>query len=202
MPRISGWQGGGVSLHSSSGRWRLGLGLSLLTVLLWGMLPIALSVTLQVLDVYTVTWFRFLVSFVLLAGYLAARGQLPPWSKLRLMPLKLLAIATVCLAINYLLFLQGLAQTSPATAQVLIQLAPVCMSLGAIAVFKERYTLWQWLGLGLLSFGLMLFFQDQLRAMVTTVNQYLVGSSLLVVAAVAWAVYALAQKQLLYRLPS
>lgn len=66
-----------MPLHQSSGRWRLGLALSLLTVLLWGILPIALVVALQKLDVYTVTWFRLLVSFVLLAVYLAARQQLP-----------------------------------------------------------------------------------------------------------------------------
>jgi len=57
-----------MSLHQSSGQWRLGLALSLLTVLLWGILPIALTVTLEAVDVYTVIWFRFLVSFLLLAG--------------------------------------------------------------------------------------------------------------------------------------
>ncbi|MHC5832608.1 MAG: EamA family transporter, partial [Nostoc sp.] len=64
-----------MSLHQSSGHWRLGLALSLLTVLLWGILPIALTVTLEALDVYTVIWFRFLVSFLLLAIYLGIRGK-------------------------------------------------------------------------------------------------------------------------------
>ncbi|MBW4486934.1 MAG: DMT family transporter [Trichocoleus desertorum ATA4-8-CV12] len=192
-----------MPLHHSSGRWRLGLALSLLTVLLWGVLPVALMVTLQVLDVYTVTWFRFLVSFGLLALYLASRKQLPNLEKLRSPGLwKLLAIATVFLAINYLLFLQGLAQTSPANAQVLIQLAPVSMGLGALWVFKERYTLRQWAGLVLLTLGFSLFFHEQLQALMTSSAQYLGGSGLLVLAAIAWAVYALAQKQLLQTLPS
>lgn len=192
-----------MPLHHSSGRWRLGLALSLLTVFLWGVLPVALTVTLQTLDVYTVTWFRFLVSFVLLALYLAGRKQLPNLENLRSLQLwKLLAIATVFLAINYLLFLQGLAQTSPANAQVLIQLAPVSMGLGALWVFKERYTLRQWAGLALLTLGFSLFFHEQLRVLVTSSAQYLGGSGLLVLAAIAWAVYALAQKQLLQTLPS
>lgn len=191
-----------MPLHSSSGRWRLGLGLSLLTVFLWGILPIALTVTLQVLDVYTVTWFRFLVAFGLLAVYLAVRQQLPELDELRSPALGLLAIAIIFLGLNYLLFLQGLDQTSPANAQVLIQLAAVLFGLGAIAVFKERYTLRQWLGLGTLTLGFALFFHEQLQNLITAPNTYLIGSGLLVVAAAAWAIYALAQKQLLQKLPS
>ncbi len=191
-----------MPLHHTSGRWRLGLALSLLTVFLWGILPIALTVTLQALDVYTVTWFRFLVAFGLLAIYLTVRQQLPELQQLRSTALRLLAIATVCLGLNYLFFLQGLAQTSPDNAEVLIQLAPVLLGLGAIAVFKERYTLHQWVGMGVLSLGFALFFHEQLRNLITTPTKYLVGSGVLVVAAATWVVYALAQKQLLQRLPS
>lgn len=57
-------------LHRSSGRWQLGLVLSLLTTFLWGIVPIALAIVIQALDVYTITWFRFLLSFALLACYL------------------------------------------------------------------------------------------------------------------------------------
>jgi len=191
-----------MPLHSSSGRWRLGLALSLLTVFLWGILPIALTVVLQALDVYTLTWFRFLVAFGLLAVYLAVRQQLPKLQHLRSPSLGLLAITTIFLGLNYLLFLQGLAQTSPSNAQVLIQLAPVMFGLGAIAVFKERYTLRQWMGMSVLTLGFALFFYEQLRTLITLPSKYLLGSSLLVLAAATWAVYALAQKQLLQRLPS
>ncbi|GAC1458446.1 MAG: DMT family transporter [Chamaesiphon sp.] len=191
-----------MPLHQSSGRWRLGLALSLLVVLLWGILPIALTVTLQTLDIYTVTWFRFLVAFVLLGVYLAVRQQLPEPQKLRSMSLKLIAIAIIFLAINYLLFLQGLGQTSPSNAEVLIQLAPVSMGLGALAVFKERYVLRQWIGLGVLSLGFILFFHEQLTTLIAAPTKYLIGSGILVVAGVAWAIYALAQKQLLQTLPS
>jgi len=191
-----------MPLHSNSGRWRLGLALSLLTVFLWGILPIALTVVLQPLDVYTVTWFRFLVAFGLLAIYLAVRQQFPKLGELRSPSLGLLAIATIFLGLNYLLFLQGLAQTSPSNAQVLIQLAPVMFGLGAIAVFKERYTLRQWMGMSVLTLGFALFFYEQLRTLITAPSKYMLGSSLLVLAAATWAVYALAQKQLLQRLPS
>lgn len=191
-----------MSLHQTSGRWRLGLALSLVTTFLWGILPIALSVALQALDVYTVTWFRFVLAFGLLGVYLATRKQLPEPEKLRSASLGLLAIATIFLGLNYLLFLQGMVQTSPTNAQVLIQLAPVLMGLGALAVFKERYTLHQWVGLGVLSLGLALFFHEQLKMVIAAPATYLLGNGLLVIASATWAIYALAQKQLLQKLPS
>ena len=191
-----------MPLHQSSGRWRLGLALSLLTVLLWGVLPIALKIMLQVLDVYTLTWFRFAIAFGLLAIYLALRRKLPSLQQLRSTSLGLLAIATIFLAVNYLLFLQGLALTSANNAEVLIQLAPVLFGLGAIAIFKERYTLRQWAGMAVLVLGFVLFFNEQLRTLITGASNYLIGSSLIIIAAAAWAVYALAQKQLLQQLSS
>jgi drug/metabolite transporter (DMT)-like permease len=191
-----------MPLHYASGQWRLGLSLALVTASCWGVLPIALKVVLEATDVYTVTWFRFLMSFGLLSIYLAAQQQLPNWQTLRSSRLGLLAIATLFLAINYLLYLQGLHQTSPTASQVIIQLAPVFFGMGALTIFKERYTLHQWIGLGVLTVGMTLFFNDQLRSLITTPTTYLIGTSILVLAAVAWAIYALAQKQLLLQLSS
>ncbi|MEH2125833.1 DMT family transporter [Nostoc sp.] len=189
-------------LHQSSGRWRLGLTLSLLTVLLWGILPIALAVILQVLDVYTVIWFRFLVSFVLLAVYLGIRGKLPKLEQLRSASGKLLAIATIFLGINYFSFTQGLALTSPANAEVLIQLSSLLLGFGGLVIFKERYRLSQWIGVSVMICGYLLFFREQLTNLITAHGTYILGSVLIALGATAWAIYALAQKQLLQSLSS
>lgn len=190
------------TMHHSSGRWRLGLALSLLTVFLWGILPIALTVTLQALDVYTVIWFRFLTSFVLLAVYLGVRGKLPTLQQLRSSSGKLLALATLMLAANYFLFMQGLALTTPTNAEVIIQLATLLLGLGGLVVFQERYTLHQWIGVSVLIFGYILFFNEQITNLLTARATYLFGSSLIALGAAVWAVYALAQKQLLQSLSS
>ncbi|MDZ7966645.1 MAG: DMT family transporter [Nostoc sp. DedSLP03] len=189
-------------IHQSSGRWRLGLTLSLLTVLLWGILPIALAVILQVLDVYTVIWFRFLVSFILLAVYLGIRGKLPKLEQLRSASGKLLAIATIFLGINYFLFIQGLALTSPANAEVLIQLSSLLLGFGGLVIFKERYRLSQWIGVSVMICGYLLFFREQLTNLITAHGTYILGSILIALGATAWAIYALAQKQLLQSLSS
>ncbi|MCL6753832.1 DMT family transporter [Nostoc sp. CCCryo 231-06] len=191
-----------MSLHKTSGRWRLGLALSLLTVLLWGILPIALTITLQVLDVYTVIWFRFLISFLLLGVYLGIRGKLPKLEQLRSASWKLLAIATLFLGINYFFFMQGLALTSPANAEVLIQLSTLLLGFGGLVIFKERYRLYQWIGVSVMACGYLIFFREQLTNLITAHGTYILGSVLIALGAMSWAIYALAQKQLLQSLSS
>lgn len=98
--------------------------------------------------------------------------------------------------------MQGLALTSPANAEVIIQLAPLLMGIGGLILFKERYTLLQWIGISLLTVGLVLFFHEQLNNLITSQGKYLVGSGFVVVGAITWSIYALAQKQLLQSLSS
>jgi len=191
-----------MPLHQASGRSRLGLALSLLTVLLWGFLAIALKIVLQELDPFTVTWFRFTVAGGVLGGYLAMRRQFPTWQQLRKLSLPIFLIAVAGLSLNYILFLIGLGKTSANNAQVLTQLAPVMMGLASLVIFKEKYNYRQWGGLSLLMFGLVLFSHDQLRSLVTTFDSYMWGNVLLILGAIVWAFYGLAQKQLLLHLPS
>jgi drug/metabolite transporter (DMT)-like permease len=76
------------------------------------------------------------------------------------------------------------------------------MLLGSLVVFRERFVSIQWLGLGLLVVGLLMFFDDDLPALMSGNRTLVVGLALLVGAAVMWGCYALAQKQLLNTLSS
>jgi drug/metabolite transporter (DMT)-like permease len=191
-----------MPLHRASGQWKLGLALALATAACWATLPIALKVSLEALDPLTLTWFRFLVAAGLMGAWLAARGRLGVYRTLGRRGWSLLALAAVMLVGNYVLYLLGVQLTTPGNAQVLIQLAPLLMALGGIVVFGERYAPAQWLGLAIILAGLALFFADQWRGGAGTPRDYVLGSALVVVGAVVWAVYALAQKQLLQSLDS
>ncbi|HEY4581399.1 MAG TPA: DMT family transporter [Lysobacter sp.] len=195
------------TLHRASGDTRLGLMLSLVTALCWATLPVALKLTLQALDPLTLTWFRFLVAAVLTVGWLALRGKLGGLRGLGGRGMGLLALAAAMLVGNYVFYLLGVGRTSPGNAQLLIQLAPLLMAVGGIVVFGERFRAAQWLGMALLVAGLGLFFRDQFAHVDATpghggTQAYLTGSLLVVLGAVVWAVYALAQKQLLVKLGS
>lgn len=191
-----------MDLHRPSGNTARGLGLATTTMLLWGVLPLVLQAALRLVDPYTLTWFRFLVASAALAALLARAGALPALGRLGRGEWVLLAIATGGLAGNYIAYLLGLDRTTAANAQVLIQAAPLLLALGGIVVFRERFTRLQWIGFAVLVSGLAVFFRDQLLALGSDGGRYLRGVFLIGIAAVSWAGYGLAQKQLLRSLTS
>lgn len=191
-----------MDVHRPTGRRGLGFALALTTMLLWGVLPLALRAALRDVDPITLTAFRFVVSALALGAWLAARGRLPALRALPRHAHALLAIATLGLAANYLGFVLGLDRTSPATSQVLIQLGPLLLALGGIAVFGEHFSAAQWLGFGVLVAGQLTFFAGQIAVLGQEAGRYVSGVAWLVFAAATWAGYGLAQKQLLQALPS
>ncbi|CAA0078676.1 putative inner membrane transporter YhbE [Halioglobus japonicus] len=177
--------------------WKLGLGFSLLTVLMWGLLPLALKAVLQVMDPVTISWYRFSLSALIALVWYGHRsgGALKQLLRGRQRALSFLTIAG--LLCNYLFYIWGLDHINPGAVQILIQLAPLLLLLGSVVLFKDRLLPLQWLGvLGLVA-GTLLFFHQRLTDAVITSDSYLVGVGLIIAAAVAWSVYGLAQKQLL-----
>lgn len=184
-------------MHQSSGRVGLGFSLALLTAVLWGLLPIALKWLLSSMSAATITWIRFVVAAVVVGAVLLVRKQIPSVRGLSRKKQLLVVLAISGLLLNYILYLNGLFLLTAETAQVVIQLAPFLMMLGAVYLFKERLLLWQKIGAWLLVFGLLLFFNDRLALLLTQFGSEATGVLLVIVAAFAWACYALAQKQLL-----
>lgn len=191
-----------MARHQASGRFGLGLALASSTMVLWGILPLILKGVLAVLDPLTITWFRFSVAALALLPWLSRRGQLPRLGSLGGRELGLLAVATVFLAANYISYLVGLDRTNAPSAQVLIQMAPLLLALGGIFVFREHFERLQWIGLTVLALGMAGFFASQLRALARDLDRYVSGVALIGLASVTWAIYGLAQKQLLLWLPS
>ncbi|MBX3702928.1 MAG: DMT family transporter [Steroidobacteraceae bacterium] len=186
-------------MQAGPGNWKLGFTMSLTTAVLWGLLPIALKVALTGMDAVTITWWRFAVSMAGLGAFLAWRGQLPRLAGAGRTGWVLLAVALAMLLANYVLYLVALDHTTPSVAQVVIQLAPLLLLLGGVFVFKERFAPSQWLGFAVLAVGLLLFFNRRLPELLRPAEGLGLGVLLMIVAAVAWAVYGLLQKQLLRR---
>ena len=181
--------------HQVSDNWKLGVTLSTVTMLLWASLPVALDMSLEVLDPFTLSWFRFLSAGVVLGAWLAVSGRLGQYARLSRRGWGLLAIAGLGLTCNYVFYLLGLSRTSPGNIQVIIQLGP-------LALYGERYTPAQWAGFVTLVIGLGIFFRDQIAVLAGSVDTYALGVLMIVLAAATWACYALAQKQILVELAS
>ncbi len=185
-------------MHISSGRRAYGLCLSLLTALLWGILPIKLKQVLQAMDPVTVTWFRLLVSGALLFVWLASVKRLPSFKVLgRKGKILVLAgggsgwSATTCL------YLIGLRLLSPGTTQLLVQVGPIFLLIGSIFLFKERFSVGQGIGLLVLLIGFGLFFNQRLVELFTSLGDYTLGVLVVLLASTIWTFYGLSQKQLL-----
>jgi len=185
-------------MHTVSGRWQLGLTLSLTTAFLWGLLPIALKGVLLQMDAITVTWYRFAVAAVFLLLYMAVRKRIPSLKALKGVAGLLMLIAILGLCANYVFYLFGVDSITPSSAQVMIQTAPMFMLLGGLVIFKESFNKWQWLGFTSFVIGLILFFNMRFSEIMDNMDgAYTVGLFWMFLAAITWAAYALAQKQLL-----
>ena len=177
--------------------WKLGLGFSLITAIMWGLLPLALKGLLGHMDPITITWYRFsIAALIALLWYghsnIGALKNLLSKSHRGLM-----LLASGGLLVNYLLYLVGLNYITPSAAQIVIQLAPLLLLLGSVVFFKEHLSMGQWLGVLAFSIGMLLFFHKRLNSIVATDSHYLAGIALIIAAAITWAGYGLAQKQLL-----
>ncbi len=187
---------------SQNQRPLLGFLLAINTVVFWGALPIAQKVLIQVMDPYTITWYRFLSASIFLLIVLGVRKRLPPKSIFTKNVILLLIVATVGLNANYILYLIGLKFIEPAHTQVIIQTAPLFFSLGSMYFFKERFNTKQWVGFGILNLGFILFFNKKLIEFFYNFDDYFIGTTIIVLAALTWAFYAIAQKRLLKDLSS
>ena len=191
------------TLHRTSGNDPLGFLLTLAAVLLWGVLAISLKLLLVGgMDAYTITWYRMVISALLLGSFQASRGQLPSLGALAGWSWGLLALAFVGLVGNYVLFSVALSYIPPTTAQLVLQLAPILMLAGSLVIFRESFSRPQALGVAGLMIGLLLFFNDRLDALLHLSGVEAIGVAIVVVSSVLWASYALAQKQLLVALSS
>ena len=181
--------------------WKLGLALSLVTVVFWGVLPLALSITLTGADPYTVTWFRFTVATVVLAAVMSVTRNLPSLRSMTRFSWMLLVIAVLGLAGNYVLFLLALSLTSPTVAQTLAQLSSIFLLLGGVFVFGEELSPLQRIGLVILLIGLGLLFNKRFLEFSLS-GRLAWGIAFALLSAIVWSAYGLAQKRLLQELGS
>ena len=186
-------------MHATTGNWRRGFALSLVTAFCWGVLPIALKHLLVDMDAITVTWYRLATAALALAIYLAWQRKLPRLPALSSRTMLLFVVATVCLAGNYVLYLVSLGLTTPTIAQIIGQVSPLCLLAGGLLVFGERLSRVQWLGVAALVAGLAIFFHDRLAELASLDSRLGLGVVTMVAGSMVWATYALAQKQLLTR---
>ncbi|NNJ72157.1 MAG: DMT family transporter [Enterobacterales bacterium] len=177
--------------------WKLGVVLSLTTALMWGLLPVSIAPVFGSVDPITITYYRLAGGGSILLIWIYFQKGMNVKANFTWENLPYLVLAVIMIAANYYLWLIGLKYTSPSTAQVMIQIAPMLLLIGSVWLFKELFSRKQFLGLIIFVTGLLLFFNNKLATLFDDLNSYSTGILLLLFAAITWAIYGLAQKRLL-----
>ena len=170
-----------------------------ITAALWGVLAVALKVSLQDVSPAGITWFRFTLAFLGLAVYYAWKK--PETLRILRKPPLILVLASVCLGINYIGFIEGVHLTSPGIAQIFIQTGPVLLAISGFLFFREKIRARQIIGFVLVLAGLLLFYYEQGTFQTVHTSTYQTGILWILIGAVAWTVYTLLIKILLLRYP-
>jgi drug/metabolite transporter (DMT)-like permease len=170
---------------------------TLITILLWGVLSVALKVAAQAIDSPTIVWFRFSLAFLGMFVWMLAKN--PQGLQILYKPSLLIVISSVALAWNYIGFMLGVQYTSPSNAQVAIQFGPILLALAGVIYFHEKISRIQIVGFILAIFGFIVFYQQHLAAMAGQEGQYTKGMLITLTGAVAWAIYAALQKNLILK---
>jgi len=176
-----------------------GIFYTLVTVLMWGVLAIALKIASKEIDSPTIVWFRFSLAFSALFAWMAVKT--PKELKILYKPSWLIVISSLALAWNYMGFMLGIQYTSPSNAQVAIQSGPVLLAVFGIFFFREKISKIQFVGFLLAILGFWIFYRQHLSANAGQEGQYTKGMLITLTGAVAWAIYAALQKKLVLHYP-
>jgi drug/metabolite transporter (DMT)-like permease len=163
----------------------------LATVILWGSSFPGFRAALESYTPGPLLLLRFTIASAALALFALASGmRLPPW---RDVP-RLAALGVVGVTVCQLSLVYGEQTVSAGTASFLMALVPVFTALLAAVVLGERLSLPGWAGIGLALAGTLLLIAGQGEAVDITA-----GAALVVLAALAEAVYFVRQKPFLRR---
>ncbi|MGI9255005.1 MAG: DMT family transporter, partial [Thermomicrobiales bacterium] len=160
-------------------------------VIVWGSSSVATRVGMESYSPGRLALFRFLITTVIMAVYVAiARMRIPP---LQDMP-GLIGLGVVGISITQLAFAFGMKTVDPGTATFLMATIPVMTAVLSRVVLKERLTPVGWVGIGLTVVGTTVLVLGQGHGI-----SYTRGALLLLFAAFSEAVYYILQKPWLKR---
>ncbi|WP_297483435.1 DMT family transporter [uncultured Photobacterium sp.] len=179
---------------------KLGLLYSSITLLFWGILPIALKLSEKFIDATSLSWFRFFIAFIVIFILQLTSNRLQQFRKITLKEIIKLLFAGIFLTLNYVTFVLTLKYLSPGEAQLNFQVAPFFLAFGSLLFFKERLTAIQLSCLFTLAVGIILFFHPNLSGHINYATSVLIGVGIIEFSALSWACYTLLQKSLMAKL--
>ena len=165
-------------------------------VVLWSFTPLLVKIALRTFDPFTVTLFRLIQGVVFTTVLYRCRGHklkslltFDPW----------LLIGGAGISLNYIFYVFGFYYTTAGTGGLIMQFQIVIFILLAVIVLHEPIGIPKIVGIVVVITGVSLVFLAQEKPAETFASKFLLGNSLLVVSAVGWGLYGLANKVLSVR---
>ncbi|MCL1124856.1 DMT family transporter [Shewanella surugensis] len=174
--------------------FRLGLFFASIAVLFWGILPIALKLSVSFIDPVTLTWFRFFVALVISLFVQYFSGKLAEFTQLNRKDWCILSMTAIFSICNYVSIVYALEYLSPGEAQLNFQTAPFFLALGGVMLFKEKLKPIQIACFVTLALGMIMFFYQHLDFSKDNNTSILFGILIVQFSALSWSCFALMQK--------
>lgn len=180
--------------------FQLGIFYAITTGLCWAVLAIALKYALHFASSGTIVWFRLFGAALGIFGYYVYRAifverSLSTLKRLFWPPPLNIVLAGLFLSFNYFGYMHGLELTSASNAQIMIQVGPLTLLVIGVFYFRESLRWQQGCGIALALVGFALFNWDQVALALEKSDVYIAGNTWIIMAALAWSVYATIQKR-------
>ncbi len=167
---------------------RKGVFLALVAAALWGLTPVATKAALEGFTPEFIGFVRLAVATVL---FWLAAGRRTPW----FLADPWIWLAGAGLGADFLLYNYGVERTAANVAGLVVNIELISTIVLAVYILGERLSLRRVLGGGITLAGVLIVTADGLRLSDLTGNSRMLGNVLVMLAGIAWSVFAVAQRR-------
>ena len=167
---------------------RKGVFLALVAAALWGLTPVATKAALEGFTPEFIGFVRLAVATVL---FWLAAGRRTPW----FLADPWIWLAGAGLGADFLLYNYGVERTAANVAGLVVNIELISTIVLAVYILGERLSLRRVLGGGITLAGVLIVTADGLRLSDLTGSSRMLGNVLVMLAGIAWSVFAVAQRR-------
>lgn len=173
---------------------------ALFSVIVWGASFVATKVALQDVSPVTVVWLRFGIGVIIMGGMVRFRKQLNLPQKTDWLYFGLLGF----MGITFHQWLQstGLITANAISTSLIVATTPIFMALLGWLVLKEKLTWFQFIGVNLATFGVLLVISRGDLASLFSGHFGTTGDFLILISAPNWAIFSILSRRGLRNYPA
>ena len=159
-----------------------------ITALIWGSLPLIMKFGLEVFSGTFISFTRIFGTFIILYIYFKIKGE-----KIIILKNKLVVLAGLTIAMNYLAFIHGLQLSIAITTEIIAQFGCILMICVGILVLKEQVNKYKIIGIILSVTGVFIVIWNGANWLNLLNETHLIGSLIVLFSAIIWPIYGYTQ---------